>query len=183
MGRTVDAMAGAEGQFRLTRTPITGTLKVGVRGVDVPRSRSNGVDYDSVSNAGVFYGATYRPAMGNEVVISYRVWQPCPSAGGACTTDAQCCVPFTCQMGRCLPPCIMTGGTCVENADCCAPNICVAARCAPPTTCRPAGDLCARPAAGRAPHPLVTGPCPPPPPRPPVAAVLPGPPVATSPHS
>jgi hypothetical protein len=168
MSRIVDAIAGASSQFRLTSTPITSTLKVRVRGVDVPRSRSNGFDYDSVSNAVVFYGATYRPATGNEVVISYRVWQPCPSAGGACTTDAQCCLPFTCQMGRCLPPCIMTGGTCVENADCCAPNICVAGRCAPPTTCRPAGDMCARSEDCCAPNTCVSGRCTPPPPCRPV---------------
>jgi hypothetical protein len=164
MSRIVDAIAGASSQFRLTATPITSTLKVRVRGMDIPRSRANGFDYDSASNAVVFYGATYRPRMGDEVVISYRIWQPCPSAGGACTTDAQCCLPHVCRMGRCLPPCVMSAGTCVENADCCAPNICVAGRCSPPTTCRPAGDMCMTSADCCTPNTCVAGRCTPPPP-------------------
>jgi len=164
MGRIVDAIAGASSQFRLTATPITSTLKVRVRGMDIPRSRSNGFDYDSAANAVVFYGAMYRPRMGDEVVISYRVWQPCPSTGGACTTDAQCCLPHVCRMGRCLPPCVMSGGTCVENADCCSPNICIAGRCAPPTTCRPAGEVCMTTADCCSPNTCVGGRCTPPPP-------------------
>lgn len=75
MARIVDAVAGATSQFRLTRTPITSTIKVRVRGMDVPRSRSQGFDYDPVSRSIVFYGSMYRPALGDEVVISYRVWE------------------------------------------------------------------------------------------------------------
>lgn len=75
MTRIVDAVAGATSQFRLTRTPITSTIKVRVRGMDVPRSRSQGFDYDPVSRSIVFYGSMFRPAMGDEVVISYRVWE------------------------------------------------------------------------------------------------------------
>ncbi|MBL8683509.1 MAG: VWA domain-containing protein [Myxococcales bacterium] len=168
MNRIVDAIAGASSQFRLTSTPITSTLKVSVRGMNVPRSRANGFDYDSASNAIVFYGTTYRPRSGDEVVISYRIWQPCPSTGGACTTDAQCCLPHVCRMGRCLTPCVMTAGTCVDNADCCAPNICVSGRCAPPTTCRPAGDMCMTNADCCSPNTCVSGRCTPPPPCRPV---------------
>jgi hypothetical protein len=163
MNRIVDAIAGAASQFRLTSTPITSTLKVRVRGMDVPRSRANGFDYDSASNAIVFYGATLRPRMGDEVVISYRIWQPCPSTGGACTTDAQCCLPHVCRMGRCMTPCVMTAGTCVDNADCCAPNICISGRCAPPTTCRPAGEMCMRSEDCCAPNTCMGGRCTPPP--------------------
>jgi len=41
MARIVSAVAGAASQYRLTRTPITSTIKVRVRGMDVPRSRAN----------------------------------------------------------------------------------------------------------------------------------------------
>lgn len=75
MNKIVDAVAGATSQFKLDRSPITATIKVRVRGVDVPRSRSNGFDYDAASKAIVFYGSQYRPMMGDEVVVSYRVWE------------------------------------------------------------------------------------------------------------
>jgi hypothetical protein len=78
MLRIVDAVAGATSRYRLTRSPITSTLRVRVRGVEVPRSRSNGFDYDFAQRSIVFYGATYRPARGDEVVVSYRVWQGSP---------------------------------------------------------------------------------------------------------
>lgn len=75
MDRIVDAVAGATSQFKLTRSPITSTIKVNVRGMDVPRSRSEGFDYDPVSKSVVFYGSMYRPKMGDAVIVSYRVWQ------------------------------------------------------------------------------------------------------------
>lgn len=75
MDRIVDAVAGATSQFKLLRSPITSTIKVNVRGVDVPRSRSNGFDYDPASKAVVFYGSMYRPQLNDSVIISYRVWK------------------------------------------------------------------------------------------------------------
>lgn len=75
MDRIVDAVAGATSQFKLTRSPITSTIKVNVRGVDIPRSRSEGFDYDPVSKSVVFYGSQYRPKMGDTVIVSYRLWQ------------------------------------------------------------------------------------------------------------
>ncbi len=74
MSRIVDAVAGAASQFKLLRSPITSTIKVNVRNQDVPRSRADGFDYDPVSKAIVFYGANFRPAIGDQVYISYRVW-------------------------------------------------------------------------------------------------------------
>ncbi|HMY59309.1 MAG TPA: hypothetical protein PK472_13690, partial [Pseudomonadota bacterium] len=74
MNRIVDAVAGAASQFKLLRSPITSTIKVNVRNTDVPRSRLDGFDYDPVSKAIVFYGSTYRPQIGDQVYISYRVW-------------------------------------------------------------------------------------------------------------
>lgn len=74
MNKLVDAIAGAASQFKLTRTPITSTIKVNIGGIDVPRSRSNGFDYDPVSKSVVFYGSQFRPDIGAQVFISYRVW-------------------------------------------------------------------------------------------------------------
>jgi hypothetical protein len=168
MARIVSAVAGSASQYRLASTPITSTIKVRVRGMDVPRSRANGFDYDSASNAIVFYGATHRPNMGDEVVVSYRLWQPCPPAGATCRADSECCLPFVCNGGRCGPPCVSLNGTCVVNADCCSPNVCTGGRCVPPTTCRPAGEVCARPEDCCAPNACTGGRCTPPAPCRPV---------------
>jgi hypothetical protein len=75
MDKIVDAVAGATSQFKLDRSPITSTIKVTVRGKEVPRSRDDGFDYDPASRSVVFYGATYRPNKGDQVVVSYRVWE------------------------------------------------------------------------------------------------------------
>jgi hypothetical protein len=75
MSRIVDAIAGAASQFALNRSPITSTIKVRVRGMDVPRSRAEGFDYDPASRSIIFFGARFRPMRGDEVVISYRVWE------------------------------------------------------------------------------------------------------------
>lgn len=74
MNRIVDAVAGAASQYKLLRSPITSTIKVNVRNTDVPRSRLDGFDYDPVSKAIVFYGSNFRPQIGDQVYISYRVW-------------------------------------------------------------------------------------------------------------
>lgn len=74
MNRIVDAVAGAASQYKLLRSPITSTIKVNVRNTDVPRSRLDGFDYDPASKAIVFYGTNYRPQIGDQVYISYRVW-------------------------------------------------------------------------------------------------------------
>ena len=46
-----------------------------VRGADVPRSRTDGFDYNQTSKSIVCYGNTYRPAVGDAVYVSYRVWK------------------------------------------------------------------------------------------------------------
>lgn len=168
MRRIVDAVAGASSPYRLERQPITSTLKVRVRGVDVPRSRRDGFDYDQASNTVVFRGSTYRPAMGDEVVISYRVWQPCPGLGASCSTAGECCAPQECVLGRCAPPCLRLGATCTSDGACCAPNACILGRCAPPTACRPAGESCRVDAECCAPSACAMGRCTPPPPCRPV---------------
>lgn len=75
MNKLVDAIAGAASQYKLTYTPITSTIKVTIRGIEVPRSRQNGFDYDPVNKTVVFYGSQFRPELGDEVYISYRVWK------------------------------------------------------------------------------------------------------------
>ncbi len=142
MRRIVEAVAGAASPFQLERTPITSTIKVRVRGRDVPRSRSSGFDYDGASRSIVIYGDTYRPNMGDEVVVSYRVWQPCPSSGAACVTDSDCCAPQTCRERRCQPPCRPAGSMCSADADCCAPNACISGVCAPRPMCVATGGRC-----------------------------------------
>lgn len=72
--RIVDGIGGATSEFVLPRTPITSMIRVRVRGMEAPRSRVDGFDYDSASRAVVFYGSTWRPRSGDEVVISYRTW-------------------------------------------------------------------------------------------------------------
>ncbi len=74
MARVVESVAGATSQFVLERTPVSSTLQVRVAGQSVPRSRVDGFDYDPAARAVVFYGGTYRPRRGTDVVVSYRVW-------------------------------------------------------------------------------------------------------------
>jgi hypothetical protein len=168
MLRILAAVVGSASPYRLERAPITSTLKVQVDGRDVPRSRDNGFDYDPVANTVVFYGTTHRPRMGAEVVLSYRLWQPCPGLGGACRAGGECCAPQECRMERCALPCVGTSGMCRSDADCCAPGACVAGRCAPPTTCRPVGQVCMADAECCAPAHCTMGRCALPPPCRPV---------------
>lgn len=74
MDRIVEAVAGAASRYVFSEVPISATIRVAVDGRDVPRSRADGFDYDGAANSVVFRGTTYRPALGSEVVVSYRVW-------------------------------------------------------------------------------------------------------------
>ena len=74
MDRIVEAVAGAASRYVFTQVPISATIRASVDGRDVPRSRSDGFDYDGAANSIVFRGTTYRPSIGSEVVVSYRVW-------------------------------------------------------------------------------------------------------------
>jgi len=163
MDRIVAAVIGATSPYRLERQPITSTLKVRVRGQEVPRSRVDGFDYDSAANSVVFFGTTHRPRMGDEVVISYRVWQPCPPLGTMCSNDGECCAPRVCRFGRCEAPCAPAMAMCQADSDCCAPNRCVGNRCLPATTCRAVGDRCTGDNDCCAPNRCTEGVCQPPP--------------------
>ncbi|MEM9190260.1 MAG: hypothetical protein AAGF12_13840 [Myxococcota bacterium] len=74
MDRVVEAVAGAASTFVLSNVPISSTLKVAVDAREVPRSRAEGFDYDGASNSIVFRGTMFRPELGSEVVVSYRLW-------------------------------------------------------------------------------------------------------------
>lgn len=74
MDRIVERVAGVASQYQLDRTPISSTILVRIDGRVVPRSRLDGFDYDAAARSVVFYGPTYRPRRGAEVVVSYRVW-------------------------------------------------------------------------------------------------------------
>ncbi len=72
--RMIADIGGPTAEYPLDPLPISSMIRVTVRGVSVPRSRTNGFDYDPVARAVVFFGTQYRPMMGDPVVISYRRW-------------------------------------------------------------------------------------------------------------
>jgi hypothetical protein len=82
MVRIVDTVAGAASEFVLPVDPISASLRARVDRQLVPRSRSDGFDYEERSRALVFRGATYRPAMGQEVRTAYFVWCDGATPGG-----------------------------------------------------------------------------------------------------
>ena len=69
----IQSAYGVASEYVLTQPAITGTVKVVVGGRAIPRSLTNGFDYDPVTRAIVFYG-TGRPEVGDEIAVSYRVW-------------------------------------------------------------------------------------------------------------
>jgi hypothetical protein len=82
MVRIVDTVAGAASEFTLPTDPISSSLRARVDRQLVPRSRSDGFDYEERSRALVFRGATYRPSMGQEVRAAYFVWCDGATPGG-----------------------------------------------------------------------------------------------------
>ncbi len=79
----IRAASGVSSTFRLSRPAVSATLKVaevlepGQAPREVPRSRTDGFDYDGVSNAVVFYGG-FRPLHDDlDVVASYRYFIEC----------------------------------------------------------------------------------------------------------
>jgi hypothetical protein len=123
----VDAVSGAASQYQLTGQPISGSIKVGItrQGQStttiVPRDRQNGFDYDPVSNSIFFRGNTFRPALGDRVTVSYRVWLPPEDrCGGPCPPNQICdgalgvCV---CDQGQCNASC-GPNQVCDSNCQC-----------------------------------------------------------------
>ena len=112
----VDAVTGAASQYTLSVSPISSTIKVGVTAagttntIVVPRSKQSGFDYDPVSNTIFFRGQQYRPAVGDAVTISYRVFGPvvvnpsCPPPLVLNAVTGQCECPSDCGVGGCNAP-------------------------------------------------------------------------------
>ncbi len=139
----ISAVGGATSPYVLTRAPISATLKVamddGMGGlVTVPRSRSDGFDFDGASGSIQLFGS-YRPAQaGLPLAVSYRYWDkratnpdgtvpcggPCPDPLVCNTSTDQCeCPPdcgapqpgpaWTCDVVSCTWQCPADcGGTC-----------------------------------------------------------------------
>lgn len=69
----IQSAYGVASEYVLSQPAISSTIKVVVSGRSVPRSLTNGFDYDPVTGALVFYGDG-RPEVGDEIAVSYRVW-------------------------------------------------------------------------------------------------------------
>jgi hypothetical protein len=113
--RILNAVLGAVSRLRLSKAPISATLKVVLErpsapggAVDVPRGNVNGFDYSGAANTIVLLGSFFPDAPGREVAISYRYWQDrskppdtpqCPSCAPPLTCDPQtltCVCPSDC---------------------------------------------------------------------------------------
>jgi len=173
----VDAVSGAASQFVLAETPISASLKVGITRAGstmttvVPRSTTSGFAYDAAANTIFFRGAAFRPAIGDRITVSYRVYRavvpPVTCAPplvlnpitGACDCPSNC--GTGCGLGEicdrnpavcdclCEPDC---GGRCGGSTTCdqntcacvCAPNC--GGTCAGGQVCNQATCACACPA-------------------------------------
>jgi len=152
----VDAVTGAASEYILSGTPISSTIKVGVTPVGtttttvVPRDKADGFDYDAVSNTIFFRGTTFRPAVGDAVTVSYRVFDTAPAAIScspplvlnpvtgqcecqSCNSGAGCGMGEICDRDPAVCDCVCAqdcGGICGGNTICnstscsceCAPN-------------------------------------------------------------
>ncbi len=159
----LDKAVGQASPYVLAKPPISATIKVATEATleneslcnknDMPRSRTNGFDYDGATRALKFYGAC-RPKVGQEnkrISVSYRYWNDRtndpdggnPPCGGPCASPKVCdpisntCVcpgncggtcssPLLCDMTTCgcvCPP--DCGGTCTGNLTCnTSPSVC-----------------------------------------------------------
>lgn len=71
------AATGIVSAYELSHSPASASIRVALgppaQGRPIPRSRTNGFDYDPVGNRVIFYGDA-RPRKGDEIVIGYRRW-------------------------------------------------------------------------------------------------------------
>ena len=72
--RIMDDIIGVAASYPLSGYPIVPSIKVVVDGVDVPRSRSAGWDYNADQNAIVFYGYSSKFTEDSEIGVSYLMW-------------------------------------------------------------------------------------------------------------
>jgi hypothetical protein len=131
VGRVASGVASA---YKLTQPPASATIRVASgqpgQGRAIPRSRTNGFDYDGVQNSVIFYGDA-RPKDGDEVVIGYRRWD---WADNPLTPPDPC---DECEVNTsCLPE--------LDTAIC--EPICGEVICDPGLACLPETGLCGDPA-------------------------------------
>lgn len=147
----VDAVAAAASSFQLTGSPISSTIRVGVVRLGgmgsgaveiVPRDKDDGFDYDPAAKTIFFRGLTYRPALNDLVVISYRTWLPPEDPCPPCTA-AQECDPV---LGICVcsqAVCAACGANEVCDSDCnCICGGDCNGQCGGNTVCDPATCQC-----------------------------------------
>ena len=82
ISQIITSAVGSATTNKLKKPPIAASLKVAVSATmgsscnksDVPRSRTNGFDFDGTAQSLVFYGDC-RPTNGAEIAVSYRYWE------------------------------------------------------------------------------------------------------------
>ena len=120
----ITAAGGANSPYQLSEPPISATLKLAMDDgtgavITVPRSRTNGFDYDGANQTIQLFGS-YRPAQtGLPMAVSYRYWvdrTPNPDGGGCGT----CPSPTVCnpQTNTCDCPADCGGGQPGPNYTC-----------------------------------------------------------------
>lgn len=156
---------GVASTYQLSAIPASATLRVasGPAGMGraIPRSRTNGFDYDAVRNTIVFYGDA-RPKDGDEVIIGYRVWDwagnPDPSTPpDACdecevntsclpTLDVSVCSPI-CGDVSCMPGlvCLPDTATCGDPSQLPTPPNDACGECDAGRVCNPTSGACVIP--------------------------------------
>jgi hypothetical protein len=164
--RILNAVFGSVSPYRLSRPPISTSLKMAVErpAVDggfvvVPRSSTDGFDYNGATNTVALYGTFFPDAPDREIAVSYRYWvngeapppQPqCPTCAPPLLCDPAtltCICPPDCGASRpsprhrcdpisctwvCAPDC---GGECTGYR-LCHPDTCSCA-CRDQVTCAP----------------------------------------------
>jgi len=126
--RILNAVQGAVSRLRLSKSPISATIKVVLErpsapggSLDVPRDPLSGFDYSGSANSVVLLGSYFPDAPGREVAVSYRFWQD-RSAPPPIPQCPPCTAPLTCD-----PQTL----TCVCPSDCGAPAPSTRHRCDP----------------------------------------------------
>jgi len=90
MQQVVRAASGVASAYVLRAPPISATIKVALQRVAgqppelVPRSRTDGFDYDGTQNSLLFYGSWRPSADGLDITASYRSFEECVPATEIC---------------------------------------------------------------------------------------------------
>lgn len=101
ISQIVTSAVGQATSTKLKKPPIAASLKVAVSATmgacsnkaDVPRSRTNGFDFDGTAQTLVFYGDC-RPTNGAQIAVSYRYWEDLTGANPTYRDPISCTPPF-----------------------------------------------------------------------------------------